>query len=69
MAIEFKIGDRVIYRDIGERLLIGTISDVTKDENGEPTGYVVRLDDERILGCIPDEIAHLDLDRLQVKFA
>ena len=64
MDIKFKIGDRVIYRDIGEKPLIGTITDVARDEKGEPTGYVVKLDDERILGCVPDELAHLDLDKL-----
>ena len=64
MDIKLKIGDRVIYRDIGEKPLIGTITDVTRDEKGEPTGYVVKLDDESVLGCVPDELAHLDLDKL-----
>jgi len=64
MVIKFKIGDRVIYRDIGEKPLIGTITDVNKDENGDPTGYIVKLDDERILGCISEELAHLELDKL-----
>ena len=64
MTIKFKIGDMVMYRDIGEKPLIGVITDVAKDESGEPTGYAVKLDDGRILGCIPDELAHLELDKL-----
>jgi len=64
MTIKFKTGDRVIYRDIGEKPLIGTITDVTKDESGEPTRYTVKLDDGRTIGCFPDELAHLELDKL-----
>ena len=64
MTSKFKIGDRVMYHDIGEKPLVGTITDITKDESEEPTGYVVKLDDERILGCSSNELAHLDLDKL-----
>ena len=64
MDIKFKIGDMVMYRDIGEKSLIGVITDVTRDENGEPAGYVVQLDDGQTIDCIPDELAHLDLDKL-----
>jgi len=64
MTIKFKIGDRVMYRDIGEKPLIGTITDVTRDGSGEPTRYTVKLDGGRTIGCIPDELAHLELDKL-----
>ena len=64
MVSKFKIGDRVMYQDIGEKPMIGTITNVSKDESGEPTGYVVKLDDNRILGCSTNELAHLDIDKL-----
>ena len=64
MTVKFRIGDRVMYRDIGEKPLIGTIVDIAKDESGVPTGYAIKLDDGRTLGCIPDELAHLELDKL-----
>ena len=64
MDIKFKIGDRVMYRDIGKKPLIGTITDVTRYESGEPTRYAVTLDDGRTIGCFPDELAHLELDKL-----
>lgn len=64
MTSKFKIGDRVMYQNIGGKPLVGTITDVAKDESGEPTGYVVKLDDERILGCSSGQLAHLDIDKL-----
>ncbi len=64
MISKFKIGDRVMYQDISRKPLVGTITDITKDESGKPIGYVVKLDDERILGCSSNELAHLDLDKL-----
>ena len=64
MTIKFKTGDRVIYRDIGEKPLIGTITDVTKDESEEPSEYTVQLDDGQEIGCSSDELAHLDLGEL-----
>ena len=64
MTIKFKIGDRVMYRDIGEKPLIGTITDVTKDVSGESIRYAVKLDDGRTIGCISEELAHLELDKL-----
>ncbi|MCJ7615553.1 MAG: hypothetical protein MUO43_03345 [Desulfobacterales bacterium] len=64
MDIKFKIGDRVMYHNVGGKPMAGTITDITYSESGEPTGYVVRLDDERILGCSSHELAHLDLDKL-----
>ena len=64
MTIKFKIGDRVMYQDIGGKPLVGTITDITEDESGEPTGYIVKLDDGRILGCGTNELSHLDLDKL-----
>jgi len=64
MTSNFKIGDSVMYRDIGGKPLVGTITNVSIDENGEPTGYAVKLDDGRILGCSSDELAHLDINKL-----
>ena len=64
MTDRFKIGDRVMYQDIGDKPLIGTINEISKDENGEPTGYVVQLDDGNILGCSTNQLAHLDIDKL-----
>ena len=64
MTYKFKIGDRVMYQDIGSGPLVGTITDISKDESGEPTGYVVKLDDGRILACSTNELAHLDIDKL-----
>ena len=64
MTIKFKIGDRVMYRDIGEKPLIGTITSVAKYESGESIKYDVKLDSGRIISCIPDELAHLELDKL-----
>ncbi len=64
MTSKFKIGDRVMYQDVGGKPLVGTITNISKDESGEPTGYVVKLDDNRILGCSINELAHLDLDKL-----
>ena len=64
MTIKFKIGDRVMYQDVGGKPMAGTITNISKDESGEPTGYVVKLDDNRILGCSINELAHLDIDKL-----
>jgi len=64
MTIKFKIGDRVMYQDAGGKPMVGTITNISKDESGEPTGYVVKLDDNRILDCSTNELAHLDIDYL-----
>lgn len=64
MTSKFKIGDRVMYQNIGGKPLVGTITDIAEDKSGELTGYVVRLDDGRILGCSTNELAHLDLGKL-----
>ena len=64
MTCKFKIDDRVMYQDIGGKPLVGTITHISKDESGEPTGYVVKLDDKRILSCSSSQLAHLDLDKL-----
>jgi hypothetical protein len=64
MTKKFKISDRVMYQDIGGKPLVGTIADVTKDESGEPTWYVVKLDNGQIVGCSIDKLAHLDLGEL-----
>jgi len=64
MAEKFKIGNKVMYQDIGGKPLVGTITNITQNEDGEPTGYVVKLDDGRIIGCSTNQLAHLDLDKL-----
>ena len=64
MTSKFKIGDRVMYQNIGGKPLVGTVTNVTKDENEKPTGYVVQLDDGNILGCSTNQLAHLDIDKL-----
>jgi len=64
MTSKFEIGDRVMYQDIGRKPLVGTITDITKDESGVPIRYAVKLDDGRTIGCFPDELAHLELDKL-----
>ena len=64
MTGKFKIGDKVMYHDIGGKPLVGTITDIARDENREPTGYTVQLDDGRILACSTNELAHLDLGEL-----
>lgn len=46
MAEEFKIGDRVLYKDIGrERDLKGTVTGIARDKEGKITGYTVKLDE------------------------
>ena len=64
MTGKFKIGDRVMYQDIGGKPMTGTITFIKKDESGKPTGYVVKLDDNRLLGCSSGQLAHLDIDKL-----
>ena len=64
MSDKFKIGDRVVYQNVGGKPLVSTITDITKDERGEPTGYVIQLDDGNILGCSPNQLACLDIDKL-----
>jgi hypothetical protein len=53
-----------MHQDVGGKPLVGTITHISKDESGEPTGYVVQLDDGTILGCSTNELSHLDLDKL-----
>ena len=64
MISKFKISDRVMYQDIGGKPMVGTITHLSKDGSGETNGYVVELDDGRILDCSSNELAHLDLDQL-----
>jgi hypothetical protein len=64
MADTFKIGDRVMYQNVGGTPMAATIANISKDESGEPTGYVVRLDDNRLIDCSSHELAHLDIDKL-----
>lgn len=46
MAEEFKIGDRVLYKDIGrKRDLKGTVTGIARDKEGKITGYTVKLDE------------------------
>ena len=65
MAEEFKIGDRVLYKDIGrERDLKGTVGVIARDREGKITGYTVKLDepDEYFgswLGCSADQLNKL----------
>ncbi len=53
-----------MYQNIGGKPMAGTITNISKDESGETTGYVVQLDDGMILGCSTNQLAHLDLDKL-----
>jgi len=64
MASEFKIDDRVMYQAEGREPQAGNITDITYNESGVPEGCVIRLDDEQIIACSIDELAHYDLDRL-----
>jgi len=64
MAHEFKIGDRIMYHAEGEGPQTGTITDIAYNESGGPEEYVARLDNEQIIGCMIDELAHYDLDKL-----
>ncbi len=64
MPSKFTIGDKVMYKDIGGKPLVGMITNITEDESGEPTAYVVQLDDGPILACSSGELTHLDLDKL-----
>jgi hypothetical protein len=64
MADKFKIGDRVMYQNIGGMPMAATITNISKDESGEPTGYGIRLDDNRLISCSANELAHLDIDKL-----
>lgn len=60
MAVEFDVGDRVMYKDIGgERNLKGIVSEVVKDLQGNIKGYTVKLDDGSILGCSTGELIKL----------
>ena len=64
MTSKFKIDDRVMHQTKGKKPQAGIITDITYNESGEPSRYVVRLNDERIISCSSDELAHLDLDKL-----
>jgi len=61
---KFKIGDKVIYQDACGKPLSGSITDILRDENGNPVGYAVQLDDGTVLDCDSDKLAHLDLNKL-----
>ncbi|UCE97818.1 MAG: hypothetical protein JSV74_00325 [Dehalococcoidia bacterium] len=58
----FEIDDRVMCRDEGGEVLTGTIIFLNKNEYGESTGYVVQLDDNRIIGCSRYQIARIDTE-------
>jgi hypothetical protein len=64
MTSEFKIGDRVMYQAEGKEPQAGNITDIAYNESGEPEEYIVKLDDEQIIACSIDELAHYDLDKL-----
>ena len=64
MDIKFKIGDRVMYQDMGGKSFVGTIVDITKGESGESPDCVIQLDDGSILACSTGQLAHLDLGEL-----
>ena len=64
MDIKFKIGDRVMYQDIGGKPLVGTITNINRNDSGEPTGYVIKLNDNSVLDCSNHQLAHLDIDKL-----
>ena len=59
MAEEFKIGDRVLYKDIGrERDLKGTVSMIARDKEGKITSYTVKLN-EYFVDCSADQLNKL----------
>ena len=64
MTSKFRIGDRVMCKDIGGKLLVGTVTDITEDESNEAATYFIQLDDGGILTCSSGELTHLDLDKL-----
>ena len=64
MNSKFNIGDRVVYKDIGGKPLVGTVTDITEDESNEATTYFIQFDDGSILSCSSGELTHLDLDKL-----
>jgi hypothetical protein len=64
MPSKFKIGDRVMYQDMGWKSFVGVIVDINKGESGEPPDCVVQLDDGAILACSTSQLAHLDLGEL-----
>ena len=64
MTNKFKIGDRVIYHAESNEPQAGNIKDITHNKDGKPIGYLVRLDDEQIVNCNIDQVAHYDLEKL-----
>ena len=60
MMDKLKIGDRVMYKDIGgKKNKIGTIKEVVT-KNNNISGYVVILDDGSILGTSEGELIKLE---------
>ena len=60
MALEFNIGDRVVYKDIGgKRNLIGTVTEVVRDSKGNIEGYTIKIDDGSFLACSIGELNRL----------
>ena len=64
MTVGFRKSDRVVYRDSGGKTLVGTITDIVKDDTGNTTGYVVKLNEGWIVVCSASDLAHLDLGKL-----
>jgi len=64
MTDTFKIGDRVLYHTENKEPQAGKIKDITYNEDGKQKDYLVRLDDEQIVTCNIDQIAHYDLEKL-----
>ena len=64
MTNKFKIGDRVMYHPESKKPQAGNIKDITYNEDGKPTSCLVRLDDEQIVTCNIDQVAHYDLKKL-----
>ena len=55
-----KVGDKVLYKDIGDKKnKVGRIKEVTT-KNNEVTGYAVICEDGAILGCAENELIKLD---------
>jgi hypothetical protein len=64
MTIKFQIGDRVMYHPESKKPQAGNIKDITYDEVGKPTGYLIKLDNEQMVTCNIAQVAHYDLKKL-----
>ena len=54
---------QIMYQDVSGVPTVGLVTCVFEDGSGEPTGYIVGLDGERIFGC-SNKFAQLGLDKL-----